>query len=42
MDTQIATWEMNLEPAPVMDLKEEIAAGPMEPYVFNPQIINWN
>jgi hypothetical protein len=32
MDTQIATWEMNLEPAAESITREEIATWPSEPY----------
>jgi hypothetical protein len=42
MDTQLTVWEMNLEPAADINLKEEIAIGPMEPFIFDPNNINWN
>jgi hypothetical protein len=42
MDTQLATWEMNLEPYPVSVVKEELATGPMEPYFINPDQIHPN
>jgi len=42
MDTLITTWEMNLEPNPVPDTREEIAAGPLAPYTLDWDSINWN
>lgn len=43
MDTQITTWEMNLEPAEWgINLREGIATGPMEPFTFDPSVINLN
>jgi hypothetical protein len=42
MDTQITTWEMNLEPAPLSLIREEIAKDPSEPYSINMDGINWN
>lgn len=42
MDTQLVTWEMNLEPAPVLCITEGLALSPMEPYVLDPARINWN
>jgi hypothetical protein len=42
MDTQIATWEMNLEPTADFIMREEIATGPMEPFILDPNVINWN
>ncbi|SHF51397.1 hypothetical protein [Flavisolibacter ginsengisoli] len=42
MDTQITTWEMNLESSAVNDTREEIAAGPLEPYKLDWDAINWN
>ncbi|HEU0109347.1 MAG TPA: hypothetical protein VFQ73_00665 [Flavisolibacter sp.] len=41
MDTQITSWEMNLEsPSPIT--REGIATGPMEPYTIDWESINWN
>jgi hypothetical protein len=42
MDTQIATWEMNLEPAAESITREEIATWPSEPYTIDWDSINWN
>jgi hypothetical protein len=42
MDTQITTWEMNFDADPVSNTREEIAAGPLEPYKLDWEAINWN
>jgi len=42
MDTQIVTWEMNLEPSSMPITREEIATGPLEPYTIEWDTINWN
>jgi len=42
MDTQIANWEMSLEPEQTSVPQEEIATGPFEPYTLDRNLINWN
>jgi hypothetical protein len=42
MDTQIINWEMNADSDSAVDLKEEIALWPSEPYTLNWNTINWN
>jgi hypothetical protein len=42
MDAQITTWEMSLESEPTCSTREELATWPSEPYVLEPQTINWN
>ena len=42
MDTQIVTWEMNLDSEYTPVLKEEIATGPFEPYTLDWNLFNWN
>lgn len=42
MDTQLATWEMNLEPNAAPVTREEIAEWPSEPYTIDRDSLNWN
>lgn len=42
MDTQIAIWEMSLEPEQPSETLEEIATFPSEPYKLYLDAINWN
>jgi|GEM_PF-1932434 len=43
MDTQIAIWEMSLEPQQVLpSLQEKIALDPSEPYILDRTLLNWN
>ena len=42
MDTQITTWEMNLESAAEPMTREEVATWPSEPYTIEWDSINWN
>lgn len=42
MDTQIITWEMNMEQEQSSVPREEIATWPTEPYTLDWDTINWN
>ena len=42
MDTQIAIWEMSLEPQQIPTVQEKIAVGPSEPYTLDRSLLNWN
>lgn len=42
MDTQIVTWEMNLESNTPSSTREEIATWPSEPYQLDWDSLTWN
>lgn len=42
MDILITTWEMSLEPASNTIVREEVATGPLEPYVLDRDGLFWN
>jgi hypothetical protein len=41
MKINITIWEINMDGSSVI-LKEEVATGPMEPYILEREEINWN